>query len=114
MNDEPRWADRIQELRAERREKVLELRGEGMTQAQIADALGVAVGTVNRDLTGEDAAAAPAPMPESRPAAATAGRTAVPVAQLRSGSLPESTVPEDDSPASVAEAIMRRQSSWRN
>jgi len=105
MNDEaPRWADRIVELRRERKDKVLELRQEGMPMAEIADALGVAVGTVHADLTGEDVTPTPAPAPT----ATTAGRT-TPVERLQSGSLPTGAAAEDDIDAGkLADRILRR------
>jgi hypothetical protein len=107
MNSEPRWADRVVELRRERRDKVLELRGEGMTQREIADALGVSVGTVNGDLTGESVeSAAEATVPQSK-GNGTPERT--PVERLSSGSLPPSAVVEEDLDAGrLADRILRR------
>lgn len=105
-SDEPRWIDRIAELRQERKERILELRSEGMKMVDIADALGVSLGLVHKDLTGEDGTT-----PASTPAA---GR-AVDVARLRSGSLPESAVePAEDDSATIADRILgRAHPTWR-
>jgi DNA-directed RNA polymerase specialized sigma24 family protein len=46
----PSYADRLVELRAQRRSDVAGLRNEGLSIRGIADALGVSVGQVAKDL----------------------------------------------------------------